>query len=210
MIINTAIIALATLFATIGPIEVSAIFSSFTVRHTSGKKIKIALKGVVLSGIILLVFAILGDVVLSSIGISMAAFRASGGVLLLLIGIEMVFARDSGASTTRTDETEEARHKEDIAVFPLATPLIAGPGAIGSVILLMSRSQGNIVDQMVVIISIILILVFTFIMLVISSNIIKILGVTGINVINRIMGLLLSGLAMQFVFDGIKDSQIFS
>jgi multiple antibiotic resistance protein len=129
-----------------------------------------------------------------------------GGILLLLIGIEMVFDRSSGGTTTTKDEAQEAVEKNDISVFPLATPLIAGPGTMGAAILLMANTQGDLVLQATVIVSLMVVVGATLIALLLASRIQSFLGVTGRQVITRVMGVLLSSLAVQFIFDGIEQS----
>jgi multiple antibiotic resistance protein len=129
---------------------------------------------------------------------------------LLLIGIDMVFARVTGGTSTTPDETEEAESSQDISVFPLATPLIAGPGAIGAVILLMANVEGDIAKQSMVVFGLLSILFGTFVAILGASQLHKLLGVTGLHVITRIFGVILSALAVQFMFDGIKHSGVFS
>lgn len=209
-IFETAIIALATFFATIGPLDVAAVFAALSSNFDSHLRKLMAVRGVVIATIILLVFAFFGEFFLSHMGISLPAFRTAGGILLLLIGIEMVFARSSGGASTIHEEEVEAATRQDIAVFPLATPLIAGPGAIGAAILLMANTDGEILLQATVVASLLVILLFTLAALLIASQIQHFLGVTGQNVISRILGVLLSALAVQFIFDGIKQSGLLS
>ena len=130
--LETAMVALATLFATVGPIDVAAVFAALTATATPQERYSIALRGALTATVILIFFALLGKFLLAGLGISLPALRTSGGILLLLIGIDMVFARPSGATSTTAEEANEARRRHDIAIFPLATPLIAGPGAMGS------------------------------------------------------------------------------
>ena len=124
----------------------------------------------------------------------------------MLIGIDMVFARSSGGTSTTDDEEEEAISKTDISVFPLATPLIAGPGAMGAAILLMADQAGDVLGQAIIISSILAIVLLAFISMLLAGEIQRLLGVTGMQVISRVMGVLLTALAIQFVFDGIKQS----
>ena len=204
--IETAGLALATFFATIGPFDVAAMFAALTVNQTARQKRSIAIRGTLIGVAILLAFALIGEILLASLGISLAALRASGGILLLLIGIDMVFARSSGGTSTTDEEETEAISKSDISVFPLATPLIAGPGAMGASILLMADQQGSVAGQAIVVASLLLILLLTFISMFLAGKIQHWLGVTGMHVITRVMGVLLSALAVQFIFDGIKHS----
>ncbi|MHB1349400.1 MAG: MarC family protein [Desulfobulbus sp.] len=204
--IETAGVALATFFATIGPLDISAFFAALTVGQSPRARLVMAARGTVIATIILLVFALFGEALLDLLGISLAALRTAGGILLLLIGIEMVFARTSGATSATADETREAETRRDISVFPLATPLIAGPGAIGASILLMAHAEGDTTRQLIVCLSLLAILLFTFFCMLAASQLHKLLGRTGTHVINRIFGVLLAALAVQFIFDGIAES----
>ncbi len=210
MITETAIVALATFFATIGPIDIAAMFAALTANLSDREKRRVAFRGCAIGAGILLAFALIGELLLARLGISLAALRAAGGILLLLIGIDMVFARSSGGTSTTDDEAEEAISKPDISVFPLATPLIAGPGAMGAAILLMADQQGNTAGQAVIIGCILTIVLLTLICLLLAGQIQRLLGVTGMHVISRVMGVLLTALAVQFLFDGIKQSGLLS
>lgn len=207
--LETASIAFATFFATIGPLSVTAMFAALTARYSPQKRFSIATRATLVASAILITFAIIGEALLAGLGISLGALRTAGGVLLLLIGMEMVFARDSGATSTTSDEAAEAQTKSDIAVFPLATPLIAGPGAIGSVILLMADAKGGLEGKAVTFACLLLVLLLTFLSLLAASKLQRLLGITGIQVISRVLGILLTALAVQFIFDGIKQSGFF-
>ena len=204
--LETAGVALATFFATIGPLDVATVFAGLTASTTSKRRRQMAVRGALIAGTILIIFALMGEVLLAGLGISLAALRTAGGILLLLIGIDMVFARHSGGTSTTDEEEEEAKAKQDISVFPLATPLIAGPGAMGASILLMANTEGDYALQAVVIGCIVLIVSLTLIMCLLSAKIARLLGTTGMQVISRIMGVLLSALTVQFVFDGVAQS----
>ncbi len=204
--LETAMIALATLFATVGPVDVAAVFAALTATTPPKERYRIALRGTLVATGILVFFALLGELLLAGLGISLAALRTSGGILLLLIGIDMVFARPSGATSTTLQETREARKRQDIAIFPLATPLLAGPGAMGSTILLMANAEGNVVEQMIVLAAVLGIMVVALLAMLTASQIHRFLGVTGTQVIGRVFGILLSALAVQFIFDGVTQS----
>lgn len=204
--VEVAGLALATFFATIGPLDVAAMFAVLTADQTDQQRRTTAIRGTLIGAGILVTFALIGEFLLARLGISLAALRAAGGILLLLIGIDMVFARSSGGTSTTDDEAEEAIAKTDISVFPLATPLIAGPGAMGAAILLMANQEGDIARQAIVIASLLAVLLLTLVSLLLSGRIQRVLGVTGMHVITRVMGVLLTALAVQFIFDGIKQS----
>jgi multiple antibiotic resistance protein len=204
--LKTAAVAFATFFATIGPIDVAAMFAALTSGATPAHRRHMALKGTFIAAGILLVFALIGETLLSHLGISLAALRTAGGILLLLIGIDMVFARSSGGVSTTAAESAEARLKEDISVFPLATPLIAGPGAMGAAILLVANAQGDLALQTVVLVVMLSVVLLTFLALLAATQVQKLLGVTGLQVVTRVFGVLLCALAVQFLFDGIAQS----
>ena len=203
---ETVIVALTTFFATIGPLDVAAMFAVLTANADPEHRRRTALRGTFYAAVILVTFALMGKFLLASLGITLAALRTGGGILLLLVGIEMAFAKSSGLSSTTEEETLEARTRQDIAVFPLATPLIAGPGAMGASVLLMANVEGQYLQQLLVIGSLLGVLLFTLASLLIAGKIQARLGVTGMHVISRIMGVLLTALAVQFIFDGIRQS----
>ncbi|MBT3909628.1 MAG: MarC family protein [Rhodospirillaceae bacterium] len=203
---ETALVAFTTFFAVIGPVDVAAIYAALTTTATPIQRRRMAIKGTLIALGILLVFLLLGNDVLAYMGISLAALRTAGGILLLLIGIKLVFAESTGGTTTTDDENKEAELKDDVSVFPLATPLIAGPGAMGAAVLLMSNTHGDIKLGAIVVGAMLAVVLMTFALLLVATQVQKILGVTGLHVISRIFGVLLTALAVQFIFDGLKAS----
>lgn len=204
--IELAGLAFTTFFATISPLSVSAMYAALTVTASAEERRRMAIRGTLIAATILLGFALLGEYLLSGLGISLAALRISGGILLLLIGIDKVFARSSNGASTSEAEQHEAEIKEDISVFPLATPLLAGPGAMGATILLMADVKGNLGQQVTVIAAMLAILLLTLLTLLFANKLQKMLGVTGMHVVGRVMGVLLAALAVQFILDGIAQS----
>ncbi|RVU36084.1 MarC family protein [Hwanghaeella grinnelliae] len=205
-----AFVAFTTFFATIGPVDVAAMYAGLTAGHTPGNARAMAAKGVAIGSGLLLLFAFGGNAALSQLGIGLPALRTAGGILLLLVAINMVFAKSSGGTSTTDDETEEARHKTDLSVFPLATPLIAGPAAMGAAVLLMADAGDDWTRKAIVIGALCANLALAFVLLMVASWIQKLLGVTGLNVISRVVGVLLAALAVQFMFDGIASSALFA
>ena len=195
-------------FVTIDPIGLGPMFAGLTAGMDARLRRRTAIKGVTIGAGLLFGFAFVGELLLNSLGISTGAFRIAGGILLLLVAIDMVFARESGLRTATEDEKQEARHRADISVFPLAIPLIAGPGAMTSVVLLMGRTGGDLPGQMIVLGVLAGVLLATLVVLLFAGEVSKLLGVTGINVINRVLGILLTALACQFVIDGIIESGV--
>jgi len=196
--------ALVTFLVVMDPFGLAPIFAAMTVNHSAQHRRKMLFTGVAVATAVLLLFAFAGNFILQALGISLPAFRIAGGILLFLIAIDMVFARKTGLSSTTRNENEEAIASEDISVFPLAIPLIAGPGAIASVMLMMSHAQGNPVQQAGILGVLLAILLLTLMLLLISQHILKILGLTGVNVIGRVMGVVLAALAVQFIIDGVR------
>lgn len=207
--IETFLIAFTTFFATIGPADVAVLFAALTGNNTAAERRRIALKGTLFAGGIMLVFGLAGEPLLKLFGISLPALRVAGGILLLLISLEMVFVRESGSTSTTDEEEAEAMNRPDISVVPLATPLLAGPGAIGSIILLTSANSGDPVKETMVFLGLAAVLLVGYLMMLVATGVQRVLGVTGVHVISRIFGVLLAALAVQFVFDGLKTSGLF-
>ena len=204
--LETTALALATFFATIGPLDVAPMFAALTARQNPEQRRATAVRAILVATTILLAFALAGELVLASLGISLAALRTSGGILLLLIAIDMAFARSSGGISTTEDEQREANTRTDVSIFPIAMPLIAGPGAMGAAILLMADQRGDPSGQAIVIAALLAILFITFIAFLLASKIQQLLGLTGMHVVTRVMGVLLAALAVQFIFDGVEQS----
>ncbi|WP_085123456.1 MarC family protein [Tistlia consotensis] len=207
---ETALVALATFFATVGPLDVAVLFAGLTNEHRPRERRAMAIRGVAVASGILLFFALFGKPVLAAFGISLPALRTAGGILLLLIAVDLVFARSSGGTTTTRDEVAEAEGKRDIAVFPLAMPLIAGPGAIGAAILLVAQAQGDATRIAAVVGAMLAVMLLTLALLLTATQVQKLIGVTALHVVSRVAGILLAALAVQFVFDGIGASGLLS
>jgi len=209
-VIETGLVAFTTFFAVIGPIDVAAIYAGLTAGMPAAHRRRTAIKGVTVAAVILLAFAFFGKSVLDYLGITLASLKTAGGILLLLVGINMVLAHSSGISSTTADEAEEASHKDDISVFPLATPLIAGAGTMGAVVLLMADAHGDVLRTSAVLLALFANLGISLVLLLMATQIQKLLGVTALNVISRVVGVLLTSLAVQFIFDGIRGSNLLS
>ena len=204
---TTFLVAFATLFATVGVADIAFIFAALTKHNTAQQRFAFATRGVIIAGLILLLFAVLGNPILEVFGITIPALRTAGGLLLFLIAIDMVFARHSGGTGTTDEEEVEARQRDDIAVFPLAMPLLAGPGAISAVILLTTGTQTDL-EFWAVLVAVVVILFLAWLTLLVAIPIQRLLGVTGLAVVSRMVGILLAALAVQFVFDGVRTSGV--
>jgi multiple antibiotic resistance protein len=195
-----------TFFVVIDPIGMAPIFAAITRGQTEEHRHRMAVRGTTIAGIILILFAIGGEAFLDMLGIGMPAFRIAGGILLFLVALDMLFAHDTPLRRTSQPEEEEAERKRDISVFPLAIPLIAGPGALTSVVLLMGIAGGSPVRQGLVLAVMIVVLCALLGALIVTGRMMRFLGVTGINVVTRILGLVLAALAVQFVIDGAREA----
>ena len=194
-------------FVVVEPISLAPIFSGLTEGATRAYKHKMALKAVVIAGLILLIFAFGGARFLDLMGISLEAFRIFGGLLLFLIALEMVYARQSGTRTSSSEREESAR-RADISVFPLAFPFIAGPGALATILLYFGPIGvwGQPVLFLGLLAAVLLVLVISLVFMWSSGLMMRVMGVTGANVTNRLSGVVLGALAVQFVIDGLRKT----
>ncbi len=194
------ITAFVTLFVVIDPLALVPLFLALTRGKSAAARRGIAIRAG-LTGIgILAVFAAFGEAVLNFAGISMPAFRVAGGLLLFLTALDMLFER----RTKRREGQAEDDDGHDPSVFPLAIPLIAGPGSIASMILLAGQSPG--LEGLAVVIAVMIVVVLlSMVSFMASAMMERVLGKTGINVITRLLGMLLAALAVQFVLDGLRD-----
>ena len=195
------ITAFATMIVIIDPFAIGPMFLALTPGMTPRQRRLIAWRSVVIAGLLLLVFAAFGEAVLGFIGISMPAFRVAGGVLLFLTALDMLFER-------RTERREEQGHSEpaqDPSVFPLAMPLLAGPGALATMILLVGERPGwgHLLMVHLVMLTVLAIALALFL---IATPLARALGRTGVMVVTRLLGMLLAALSVQFVIDGLKGS----
>ncbi len=203
-ILNSALITFWSLFFTIDVLGTAPVFISLTAGGTRSYQKKMAKKGAITAFLILAVFAVSGSIILDMFGIGLPAFRIAGGILLLLLAIDMVMAKPEPPIKSETqEEREETLLREDISVFPLAIPLLSGPAAITMLILLMKQAEHNSLKQFVVLLALVANLLICWLVLTFASKISGFLGRTGINVLNRIFGILLTALACQFFIDGI-------
>ncbi|PJE25688.1 multiple antibiotic resistance protein [Pseudooceanicola antarcticus] len=202
------ITAFVTLFVIIDPIGLTPLFAALTQGQTERRRREIAARACIIAFGILAVFAIFGEQVLGFIGISMPAFRIAGGLLLFLTALDMLFER---RTKRREDTSEEAEAKAesdpdeaDPSVFPMAIPLIAGPGAIASVILLAGQHPG-LTGLALVLTVVLAVLLLVFGLALTAGLMERALGRTGINVVTRLLGMLLAALSVQFVLEGLRD-----
>lgn len=195
------ITAFATLFVVIDPPGLVPMFIALTQGMSNERRRAMALWACIIAAVLLTLFGLAGESILGFIGISMPAFRIAGGILLFLTALDMLFER-----RTQRREGQQADPDHDPSVFPLATPLIAGPGAIASVILLVGQSGPGWAGTAAVIGLLLGMIAVTYLFLLASPPLERMLGRTGTIVITRLLGMLLAALSVQFVIDGVKGT----
>ena len=200
------ITAFATLFVVIDPPGLVPLFIALTRGMGDEKRRAMARRACIIAAVLLLLFGIAGEAILSFIGISMPAFRIAGGILLFLTALDMLFERRTQRREGQTAEPVTAEPDHDPSVFPLATPLIAGPGAIASVILLVGEAGPGWGGTVAVLALMVLMMAVTYAFLLASPPLERMLGRTGVIVITRLLGMLLAALSVQFVIDGVKGT----
>lgn len=203
---STLLTSFTTFFATIGPIEAAVLFATLTPMMPRPDRRRIALKAALIAGVILGSATLFGGPLLKQLGVSIPALQTAGGIFLLMIAVEMVFARPAGSFKLTPPEGAEAQTKDDIAVFPLATPLLAGPGAMSAGILMAANAHGEPAKIAAVVAALAAVMLATLGLLLLAHELSRILGVTAQRVLMRVFGILLSAIAVQAVFNGIGAS----
>jgi multiple antibiotic resistance protein len=196
-------------FVVVDPISLIPLFAGLTQGASARFKKKMAGKATVIALAISVLFALVGAKFLDIMGISLSSFRIAGGTLLFLIALDMVFARPSGSRSTST-EREETKKREDISVFPLAFPFIAGPGALATILLSAAEVGGKPLLFAGFLGVVTLVVLICWVLMLATPRLMKALGVTGANVMSRLSGVILAALAVQFIIDGIRGSFLVS
>jgi multiple antibiotic resistance protein len=196
-----AIRSFLTLLVVLDPIGLAPFFLALTADRSTEERDRIASRATALAAVLLLVFGIGGSWLLARLGISLPAFRVAGGVLLFRIALDMVFARLERETEA---EAHEARARSDISVFPLAIPLIAGPGALASLMILAAEARAVRLGLPLVLGVCMVLVLLVYLALRLAARLSKLLGQTGINVVTRVLGVLLAALATQYVADGVR------
>ena len=197
--------AFATLFVVIDPPGCAPIYAGLTKGATAVHQRAMAIRAVLIASAILLVFALVGEALLKTLGISLNAFRIAGGIMLFIIALEMVFEKRQERREDRATKIMETPEVEDVSVFPMAMPMIAGPGSIATIMLLVSRAEGP-GETATVFGALVLVLLLTLGALLAAGPLMRLLGAKIEAVITRLLGVLLAALAIQFVIDGVKRS----
>lgn len=197
--------AFVTLFVVIDPPGCAPIYASLTVGATDKQRRVMAIRATIIAGLILLFFALFGEALLSALHIDLDSFRIAGGIMLFIIAIDMVFEKRTERREKRAEEIIATPEVEDVSVFPMAMPMMAGPGSIASVMLLVSQNDG--IDRAGVIFAALAAVLFlTLLALLAAGPLMRVLGAKTEAVITRLLGVLLAALAAQFVIDGLRAS----
>ncbi|WP_417464074.1 MarC family protein [Kordiimonas sp.] len=198
------IAAFIGLFVIVDPIGIAPVFAGLTQNATRQHQRAMAIKGTLIGTLILIFFALVGKPFLNALGISMDGLRVSGGIMLFVIALEMVFEK-------RTERKQESAEKfdeyfEDVSVFPIALPLLAGPGAIATIMLTMTSYEHDLMAQMAVLAALVLVMIITLIIFFTAGKVMDLLGPTVNAVLTRLLGVILAALAAQYVLDGLKNT----
>jgi len=205
-LLGFAIAAFSAVFVVVDPFAAVPFFLALTSGEPEGRRRATARRAAIAAGGVLAAFAVTGTFVFRVLGISMGAFKIAGGVLLLITAIDMLRTRASETRIT-PGEVESGRGKDDIAIVPLAMPLLAGPGSIATVVVLMARVRAErLAHGVIVLAAIALVAALAYLVLAGASRVDRVLGRTGLNILERASGLLLAAIAIQFMIDGVSES----
>lgn len=201
---KTFLLSFAAIFFIVDPIGLVPIFLSMTSRHSAQKCRRMAWRACLTASVVLVFFALAGALVLDIFSLTLGAFRVAGGLLLLLTALDMLRAKHA-ATRTSPEEEEEGVALDDIAIVPLAMPLLAGPGAIATAMVLIAQHGKTWQGSAAVVGAILLTMLIAYVLLRSAQQVKRILGQTGIAVLERVFGLILAAIAVQFVFDGARE-----
>lgn len=197
--------AFITMFVVIDPPGCAPIYAGLTKGATQAQRRNMAIRATIIAGAILLTFALFGEALLGALHIELDSFRIAGGLMLFLIALDMVFEKRTQRREERAEKVAATPEIEDVSVFPMAMPMLAGPGAIASIMLLMSKSQGT-QGTLVVLGALFIVLLMTMVALIAAGPLMKLFGDRVEAVITRLLGVLLAALAAQYVIDGLKSA----
>jgi multiple antibiotic resistance protein len=199
-ILNTFI----ALLVIINPFAVTSVLIDSTLGLPKGIKNRLANKAAAIAALLLVFFAFLGDIILDKLGISEPAFRITGGIILILAGLNMVMAKPNTLQTPTEEEKNNGSRIMELAVFPLAIPLMSGPGSLTSIVIMMRQAQEQgFIAQLYIVITLLFVMGLTLLVMRSSDLVMKILRKTGVSILTRVFGIILSALAVQNIIDGI-------
>lgn len=191
--------AFLTLFVIVDPIGLIPLFIALVEGRSPQEQSRIAQRAILVSAGILSTFALFGGFILRYLDISMEAFQVTAGILLFKIGIDMVFAQYERETK---EEEQEAQLRQDVSIFPLAIPLIAGPGTLATMLILIKEADNHTLGEVIVLTDTAIVLLIAYVLLMLAKYLAQLLGQTGVNVVTRILGVLLAALAVQYIADG--------
>jgi multiple antibiotic resistance protein len=211
--LEAALTAFATFFAVIGPVDSAVLVASLTPNMSRAERRAVSIKAVSIATVIILLFALVGEPILRRLGVSLAALQTAGGIILFIIALDMTLSKRASHSLLTLKESAEAENKAEshaeIAVFPLATPLLAGPGAMTGAIVLAANTKGDPALLAAVVFGILAVMLLTLALLLVAQEVHRVIGVTARKVIVRVFGVLLAALAVQMIFNGISAAHLF-
>lgn len=199
-----ALVALSAVFFVIDPLANVPLFLTITSTHTAEQKRRVARRAAFATWLILCIFALAGGVIFQLFGISLGAFKIAGGIMLMLMSIDMMRAHTSETKTT-AEEQNESRARDDVAIFPLAIPMLAGPGAIATVMVFMSRAEWRPIPTAGVFVAVTATCLVTWLLMRSAASAERFLPKTLLRAFERVMGLLLASVAVEFVASGVAD-----
>ncbi|BAL23891.1 MarC family protein [Azoarcus sp. KH32C] len=202
--ISAFLLSFAAIFFIVDPIGVVPLFVSMTARDDLAKARDMARRACVVATCVMVFFAVFGSVVLQTFNITLGAFRVAGGILLMITAFDMLRAHQASTRTS-PEEEQEGEAREDIAIVPLAMPLLAGPGAIATAMVLVAQHGSTVAGTVAVVAAIVLTMTLAYVLLHGAHTVKRLLGRTGVAVLERVFGLILAAIAVQFVFDGAKE-----
>lgn len=205
--IEFALASFAALFVTVNPLKGAAVFAVLSEGVAVGERRRLAARATLIAAGLLLVFALFGDDLLRGIGISLAGVRVGGGILLLLLSVDIVFGHPIGPAPAAGAPAAE---RADIAVFPLATPIIAGPGAITAVVVQATAARNAVVPTGLLLVTLAAVMLLTYAAFLVASTLERWLGATGMSVVSRILGILLAAVSAEMILTGLKESGVFA
>jgi multiple antibiotic resistance protein len=191
------------LFVTVNPIKGAALFAVLCKDASRAEQRRVATRATLISSGLLLVFALFGDDLLRTIGVSLAGVRLGGGILLMLLSIDIVFGHSIGAPAATANQGGGGR--DDVSVFPLATPIIAGPGAITTVVVEATEANNGFFQTGLLLVALAVVMLLTFLAFLVAGSIERGLGETGMNVVSRILGILLAAVSAEMILAGLKQ-----
>jgi multiple antibiotic resistance protein len=199
--------AFATAFTIIDPVGMIPLTVSVTAEATPARRGAIVNQAIVVAAIVILIMGVVGKPLLETLGITLPAFTIAGGALLFLIAVDMLFGRKPGTKQTPEEEREGAESTNP-AVFPLAVPMIAGPGTIATVLVLVTLAAGDREKLAIVFAAYACAIAVTWLCMRLSTQMLRVIGTTGVHVVTRLFGILLSALAVQFVLNGLAQTPL--